>query len=644
MSAFRNLAVGLLTLVVAAHASAQTPLEILPEDAVVALAIRDLDDLIKKGDVFIKDADIRTPARPSDLFDQGTQALGIRKGYDRKAAAAVLLMPPEKKEDTNSLRWLDNSLVGIIPFTDADEMADNFGVGKGQLMLKTVRKSGRENDFPKYLTRTQKQVLICGGDKALERIVKGKSVASALTPAHAKLFDRSDVLLHIGRWVWTQEADFRGDWERMLKGDHEEVDKAFLDQFVASVKEVQHTVFGFRLHEGLDGHMLVTVPKSGAAAKFLAGLRDKKKPSSLRGLPDGNVLHAQATSGDSKHHAMLARLFFNFLVDAVFINQRFIHQVDRYTYLGVFNEVFRHLQGHRLAVYQNADERKHGLFSTVAILDPDDAKLFVAGMRILAKMATADTLDLTKKEVKEEIDIDRLVRDLRSSVYAVRQSANTKLNLIGEPALPALTKALDSPEFDLESKRRARELRDRINAVAAQRRKDLLDEKNRPLFGRPKLTFIANIEKRENVGVDIINIKLDGPAKAAAPQLAQLLGPDWDKVRLAIVGNQIVVMLGSDTALFESAIRNLQKSDAGLAGSKRLAGFHEAANKERQFEFHVSIEGILRLVDAKAKLDTPSQMTSVSLTIGEQSLQMDARVPMPEVRTIAKKVQETFPQ
>jgi len=259
-------------------------------------------------------------------------------------------------------------------------------------------------------------------------------------------------------------------------------------------------------------------------------------------------------------------------------------------------------------------------------------------------MATADSLDLTKKEVKEEIDMQRLVRDLGSSVYVVRQSANTKLTLIGEPALPHLAKVIDSKEFDLEGKRRARDLRDRINAVATQRRKELLDAKNRPLFDRPKLTFIANVEIRQDVSVDIINFKLATLEKGATDQAAQLLGPDWDKVRLGIVGNKIVVLIGSDVSLFEGALKNLQKNDAGLAGTKRLAGFHELAAKERQFEFHASVEGVMRLISPNAKLDTQAQMTSVALTVGEQSLQLDVRVPTPEVRTIARKAQEQLPK
>ncbi|MBI1830078.1 MAG: hypothetical protein HYR84_01345 [Planctomycetes bacterium] len=631
-------------LATALPAFAQTPLEILPEDAAVGIAIRDLDDLMKKGDVFLRDADIRMPIRPSQVFDQGAQFIGIRKGFDRKASAAIVLMSPEKKEDYNGLRIL-NYIVPILPSTDIDTMADNYGIGKGKLLDKKILRTDRtEMDMlTSRIGRRGKHVYLNDSEKSLRRAIDGPTVASALTADQRKVFDQSDILLHFGSYFFREALRANSpDFIGRFKTTDDPKEQEFAEQFTASLSEVRNIVTGFRLQAGIDSHMIATVGKDGMAEKLLKGLKNQGKPSTLAGLPEGNALFAQASAGSTEKQAMLTKAMFSLLLEEMLIRDRFIHHVDRLAYLGVFQEVLRHVQGNRLAVYQNAAEKKHGLFCTIAILDVEDAKIFVAGMRILAKMATADTLDLTKKEVKEELDLERLVRELGSTFYPVRQSATTKLTLVGEPALPYLAKAIESKEFDLEGKRRARDLRDRIHAVAAQRRKELLDERSRPVFDRPKLTFVANVEKRQGVSVDIIDIKLAGMDAVRTQRFTQMFGPDWDKVRLGIVGNQIVFMLGSDTALFEAALANLKKGDAGLAGSKKLSGFHEIAAKERQFEFHVSVEGVLRLINPNAAVDRPAQMTSTSLTIGDRWLRVDARVPMPEVRTIAQRAQEEF--
>jgi hypothetical protein len=68
----RMLLVCTVLLGISSRASAQAAIDLLPQDAIVSIAVRDLDDLMKKGDKFLTDSEIRMPVRPSELFDQGT--------------------------------------------------------------------------------------------------------------------------------------------------------------------------------------------------------------------------------------------------------------------------------------------------------------------------------------------------------------------------------------------------------------------------------------------------------------------------------------------------------------------------------------------------------------------------------------------
>src|SRR5262249_20327827 len=131
------------------------------------------------------------------------------------------------------------------------------------------------------------------------------------------------------------------------------------------------------------------------------------RPSTLHGLPDGNVIFAQASSGDASNEKLLAKALFSFLLEDLLIREKLVAQVDRLQYLGIFHEVWSRLEGHRIAVYQNANESKEGLFTAIAVLDTSDAPAFLKEMQTLAKMATADSLDWSKKEVQEEIDIPK---------------------------------------------------------------------------------------------------------------------------------------------------------------------------------------------------------------------------------------------
>src|SRR5262249_17253596 len=199
-------------------------------------------------------------------------------------------------------------------------------------------------------------------------------------------------------------------------------------------------------------------------------------------------------------------------------------------------------------VYLSGDESKLGLFSMVAILDADDPGKFVQDLRTLAKIGDGSALDLDKKQSGDAPDIVKLVRDLGNAKYQVRQSATLRLRLIGEPALSHLDKA--AAEGDLETTRRAQQLYKQISEVAAQRRKELLN-KELPRSLRPTFGFVAKAETRGQLPIDIIHVRLAERDRPIAKQLEQLLGPEWDRLRLAIHGNQAVVLLGSDTALLE---------------------------------------------------------------------------------------------
>jgi hypothetical protein len=68
-------------------------------------------------------------------------------------------------------------------------------------------------------------------------------------------------------------------------------------------------------------------------------------------------------------------------------------------------------------------------------------------------------------------------------------------------------------------------------------------------------------------------------------------------MRLATVRYQMVVLLDSDVSLFETALGNVQRGEAGMAASKRLGAFHRHAAKDRLFEVYATVEGMLRLTE-----------------------------------------------
>ena len=63
-------------------------LDVIPEDAAAAFAIRDLKSLRKEGDKFIADSELKLPIRPSQLFDM---AYTFRTGTVQSTAADTMV-------------------------------------------------------------------------------------------------------------------------------------------------------------------------------------------------------------------------------------------------------------------------------------------------------------------------------------------------------------------------------------------------------------------------------------------------------------------------------------------------------------------------------------------------------------------------
>jgi hypothetical protein len=353
----------------------------------------------------------------------------------------------------------------------------------------------------------------------------------------------------------------------------------------------------------------------------------------LKGLPVGRDVAAQAYAGDSDKNALFARAFFNFLLKNFLESKQITSATDRPTFVGVFSEVWQRLQGSRVGVYLTRDESKLGLFSLVAILDTQDAEKFLADMRTLAKIADG-TLDLSKKATAPEIDIAQLVKDLSAVKYQTRASATTRLRLVGEPALAHLERAVAKPP-DLETSRRAELLIREISAVAAERRKELL-AKDLPRYVRPTFAFVAKAETRAGLPVDIVHIKLVDKDLPAVRQMVPLFGPDWDKLRLAVHGKQVVVLLGSEVELFEAALVNLKEGKAGLAGSKLAEGFTKTPAPKSTATFHVSMECLIGLVHAQSRRLEPQRLTSFALAVEDAGLQLDLYVPIADIKAIEK--------
>jgi len=374
------------------------------------------------------------------------------------------------------------------------------------------------------------------------------------------------------------------------------------------------------------------------ARKFLATLAGSKEGSDLKGLPDGNVVFAQALRGGNAGNAVVAKVLFDVLLRSFVETRDVLSALDRPIAVGFLTEVLNRVEASRAALYLTPDEPKLGLFSLITILDTEDAGKFLSVMKILARIADGTGLDLNPESTApDRIDIPQLIKDLGDDHFQVRESATLKLRLLGEPALPQLEKACASS--DLEVSRRATRLCEQIARSAAERRKGLL-EQNWLRRLQPTFAFIPRAEKRGKHNIDVVRVKLADRDRLADKPLRQFLGSEWHNVRLAVHGNQIVVLVGSDVRLLETTLKNLEEGSLGLAESAVFQQFNRLGSKHRNVEFHVAMDKIMSLVTSDRvgewQKGGSRSLTSLAVALDPDHVQLDVWIPAAEFGVLSK--------
>jgi hypothetical protein len=602
-------------------------LDLIPADATLAVALQSPDDLKTKGDQLFKDVDLNLGIRPTEALDQLVNFLGVRPGLDLRGPFVLALLPNPDGGET-PLDALVKNFVVALPVADRDRMAANFGFGKGEMIDgKVVAVKQAPQDFIKFAALRGGHILFGNRDVILQRALQGRPLVGRLSANQRETFGTADLLVHFNPKPLKNEwGSFRKDLQQELDRWPDPQDQKTAQQFGQALDHFQFALVGARVAKGLGLDVLVSIDETAVAVKELLGSLRAGEAAHLNGLPAGRLVATQAHAGAGTRTGLFARAFAYTFLRHVLETKQFTSAVDRSMFLGVLSDAWDRLRGSRVGVYLTRDEPRLGLFSLVAILDTADAGQFLADLRSLARMADG-TLDLTKPDVRQEVNIPKLVADLGHDRFAIRNSATTKLRLLGEPALPELEKAA-AAGGDPERVQRANVLIADITAVAAERRKELL-AKDLPRYVRPTFAWVARAETRLGQPVDIVHVKPKEADRPAVVAMKQYFGPDWDKIRMAMRGRQVVVLLGSEVELFEQALKNLPARGSALAEISPVKAGPPVAR------FQISVDLLSSLINGQPRR-APGPLTSLAVSVPDAGVQVGVHIPVEDLRAIVK--------
>lgn len=641
-----------LIICITTRSTAVETYDLIPADAMAGVSCKSIQGLVQKSEKLIKDAEIKLPVQPRALCKELFMALGIQVGLDTKGGCSAVLVNEKHIGEKFKINLFggggsnaEKFVVLTIPMSDIDDMAGNFGIGKGKLKPETMTTLEMPaGGFLKKCYVKGKYIYFGNVEKAMLSVVNGKTVGAELSAERRKALADSDCLCQLGVESWGDEwKKGIADAPDYLGSFKDEAEKKTVKELIESLATVRYVFAACKLDGGFGCSCVCVFPKEGQAQKLLTALRGGDGGSSLEGLPEGNVVAATAARGDGTKNRHIARVLINLLHGTALVPSHIFGEADRPAILAVFDEIWPRLQGSRFALYKTADERRMGLFSAVGILDVEDGEKFIAHLKTLAKLGSAEGLDFTSEAGKEKTvaEIEELVKDLGARRFQARESATAKLLLAGDQVLPYLEKALKST--DLETSRRAERIKREIVQAAEDRRKELLSG-NLTRAVKPSFVFLDQMEKIEGFEVYNVGVKLKKADAATGPHLRQLLGPDWARVRIGVQGKQVVLLAGSDVKLLGEALRNLKEKRPGLASSAALGDQAKRIEPGRKIELHVSVAMGIVLATA-ADLEKPGKvaanppLTTVALIVEEDRLQCDLWLPVQEIKVIAKQAQ-----
>lgn len=631
----------------------KTGFDLIPSNAAAGFVVQNLKELKTEGDAFLKNTGLeqKFSLRPSQLFDMAFSFVGLMKGRDDSLPQGVFLanLIEARVLDPSNFPDLEKLLVVSVGVADRDEMAANFNLAKGELEPEQILKITRNNNssFGQFIYLRGKHLYLGNNERAILSVAQGKPLSGVLTSSQMQRVQKSDLLLHIGTTPWgaawvkfVQEAKTR---VQELKGQDTDPDTGLsvemLELIADSLPALQNVLIAAGIDDkGLELSTLAIFRPEGqpSAKKLLELLKSGEEASSLSSLPKKRLIAAQAVRSDGSRNRALVRAMLDSFIQFWINEKKLAEFTDRPQFVGLFDEVWQRLKGSQAAVYKNDNPATEGLFSIVAILDTENPQEFLDQMRQLSRFAKPGELKLDgdDKSADDVAAVEQLIKDLGDSNFRVRQSATLKLGLIGPPALPYLEKALKSTDREVVS--RARRLQKQIEGAVEARQRDVLSHS---LLGNlsAKWGDFPKAETRKGKPIDIVKMVLEGQSQSAETRLKEAFGPEWSKIRLAVHGKKIVVLLGSNVDLLDETLANLDNEQPGLAEDSLLKEFHVRASDNRRVEFHVMLGEVMQLTQAANAAEAAApEMTSLSLGIDNAMIDLNLWVPNSEVRTLSR--------
>ncbi len=602
----------------------QDILRLIDHKHILSIGIRNPAEVIKKSQEIRDRANLKNALNVDDFVDGICQMVKMEGCVDRTKPFIVSLGTP-------------SLFAGKVNFTvtDVNKLASNLEVSAEKL------RKGQAYKLPKpvnaflfrfafrfaFVRLRGNQLAMSTSEALLDTPKPPESLSENLSAKDKEILASDDMLIVLGQSAF--EGDFRDFLNSSMSASQDDNVRKFLD-------DLKYAACGIRLDTGIGTTMIAGL-KSLDSKNLLGEFFDSTRDTTLARMPRGKILTTHALQADSKTTGGVLGSILSITRDAISaqIARTTIHS-DSYQLDGLLSEALDRIKGGHLVLYESSNRKRYGDFSLLGVLTTDDPDAFLTDLTGLTPFVNAASMSDAEAAIAfPQAKIEGLVAELGESHYQRRELAKFKLKLLGARARPALEKATRTR--DLELRLAAKEVLESfdldITASRAELLKGSLLKKLKPSF-----TYAPQQETLAMSDIGILTMQFQSDVQQTRNKMETLFGPEWQKVKIATVGKEVLLLVGSETSILERAIAKQKLPESALNTHKACQTFRARANSDTIFEIHAAISRLGYLLDLGISEDKSAvdkavdRVSSFGLTIKDKRVRVDTYTPPQDIK------------
>jgi hypothetical protein len=634
------------------QAQQRTMSQLVPQEASYSLVFRNVNELKERGDEFA--VEMGYPNNISMLFSLVGSQLQARGAADDNLPCGIMWFEPQLiGEPEVKQGWKKPVAVGIA-ISDTKVLARSLEVDHDELVAGKLFEKDHSalGHKQRYYRMVGQYLWAVSHEKLYDFLKTAKPLATVIPRSRLAEIDAADCLLSLSAKTPELERDTAEEEAEKWISRHKDLDADEEDairNMFSILHEASHAVVTARVDRGLEFSFNIFFGQDAPpeVRQRILKLSPPAEGVSLAGLPSGDLLFGLSARTDASqiHPALTATVRegrgFWWWGWRQMLDQNFVSQFEQLKLLGLFGEIWPLTNRYNVGIYQEENAAAHGLISMASILETDRPDVLMSELQNLAAIVDRTAIGSVDDDAdREKIQalILELIKQLGEDDFQQRQSATTRLVLLGEPALPLVIDA--KLNTDAEVARRATQIEKMIREELAEKQAAAL--KSSVLANaKPVFIFHPDAEKRVGTSIDVMEVRINESSKMQG-LLPVLVGAEWSRIRLVKFEKHVAVFFGSNLERLDEMIRNVQAMERGEDVSVPETPYGTPLLNVRGVECQGSVSRVLRLIKHKrltgtdpAEQNNPA-LSSISVALEPDFFTIEWRLSLPDLKAVKK--------